>query len=435
MPDAPPLRSRPLIGAVIRVYEERFTDRGRFVLWAAAVFALVGADTRRTQVFELFAVAFALLVVATIAAALRRAGLHMTGHLPVRLSAGQPLDISLRLATSSSRGQEDVLVSWPRPLEAGPVPEGQPGEAFVDLAPGAGTDVPLRILAPRRGRWPLRGPTARVTDPLRLVASGPIRLPGETVTVYPRWFPIEDLEVPLGRRYQPGGIPLTSSTGDSSEFVGTREYREGDPLRHIHWRSWARSGTPVVKEYQEEYFCRIALVLDTFLPGRPGPRELEAFEASISLLASIADFFSRGEYVVDILAAGPDIYEISAGRSLGRLENVLEVLACLEPSPDPPFARVGPALFDRLARLTTVIAVLQDWGPERRDFLARVHAEGASVRAFVVGPSAGSEPIVGVDPELGEVEAVGVEQITTAITAGGTLRFPSSRPGVGALRA
>lgn len=71
-------------------------------------------------------------------------------------------------------------------------------------------------------------------------------------------------------RSEPGCSPgpLSSSTGDAIEFVGTRDYREGDPPRNIHWRSWARRGAPVVKEYQEEYFCRIALILDTFLPAR-----------------------------------------------------------------------------------------------------------------------------------------------------------------------
>jgi uncharacterized protein (DUF58 family) len=134
----------------------------------------------------------------------------------------------------------------------------------------------------------------------------------------------------------------------------------------------------VVKEYQEEYFCRIALVLDTF--ARPGP----VFERSISAVASIADFFSRSEYVVDILAAGPDVYEVSAGRSLAYLENILDVLACLEPCAAPPFQTIGPAVFERLSSVTTVVAVLQEWDPVRRDFLRRVRAAGTAVRVILL---------------------------------------------------
>ena len=41
------------------------------------------------------------------------------------------------------------------------------------------------------------------------------------------------------------------AAGDAIEFVGIREYRQGDPIRSIHWRSWARRGEPIVKEYQD----------------------------------------------------------------------------------------------------------------------------------------------------------------------------------------
>jgi uncharacterized protein (DUF58 family) len=246
------------------------------------------------------------------------------------------------------------------------------------------------MTARTRGRYVIPGVGVSGTDPLGLFATRrAFRQPAQAVLAYPRFFHIEGLSLPVGRRYQPGGIPLASSLGDLNEFVSTREYREGDPLRKIHWRSWARRGVPVVKEYQEEYFSRIALVLDTFLPRRPRPGERRAFEAAVSVLASIADHFSRSENVVDIFAAGPDIYQVSAGRSLAYLENVLDVLACLEPCHEPPFARVGPHLHERLGGLTTVIAVVLDWDGERQAFLQGLRDLGVAVRSFVVhtGPT------------------------------------------------
>jgi uncharacterized protein (DUF58 family) len=55
-------------------------------------------------------------------------------------------------------------------------------------------------------------------------------------------------------KYQQGGVALASNVGQSDEFVALRDYRQGDPLRHIHWRSWARAGKPVVKEFEDEFF-------------------------------------------------------------------------------------------------------------------------------------------------------------------------------------
>ena len=81
----PALRARMITGAAIRLYEQRFTARGRFLVWATAAFALIGADTRRSQVFVLFAVAFALL--ALLGPELRDLGVRLAGPLAVVLFA------------------------------------------------------------------------------------------------------------------------------------------------------------------------------------------------------------------------------------------------------------------------------------------------------------------------------------------------------------
>jgi uncharacterized protein (DUF58 family) len=276
----------------------------------------------------------------------------------------------------------------------------EPREFFLNCAPEKPGEVRTELCALRRGKYELGGPSLRATDPLRLVTTRAAEIPRQAMLVYPRYYTLDEFMVPLGRRYQPGGIPLSSNTGDSIEFVGTRDYREGDPIRHIHWRSWARRGKPVVREFQEEYFCRIAIVLDTFVA--PGSAAAASFEAAISVVASITDYFSRSEYIVDILAAGPDIYEVSAGRSLAYLENVLDVLACLEPCSDPPFAAVAPHLFDKLQQITTVVAVLQDWDAQRHDFLRRVSGLGAAIKAIVVHDGPTREPWEAMADDLGD---------------------------------
>ena len=96
---------------------------------------------------------------------------------------------------------------------------------------------------------------------------------------------------------------------------------------------------------------------------------------------------------MDILAAGPEVYEVSAGRSLAYLDNILDVLAGLEPCPEAPFAAVAPALFDKLARITTVVAVLQDWDEARERFLREVKALGTAVHVIVVHDGATTRPL------------------------------------------
>jgi uncharacterized protein (DUF58 family) len=350
-------------------------------------------------------------------ARLRRPALRLQARLPDNATAQHDLAIPVRVTATGARAVPDLLLTLPRALRWGGSLRMEPAETLLDVPAGGSALAALSLRPLRRGRYELPGPCVRPLDPLGLVAGRPTRLPGRPLFVYPRFFAMDEFAIPIGRKYQPGGIPLSSSTGDAIEFVGTRDYREGDPVRNIHFRSWARRGRPVVKEYQEEYFCRIAVVLDTFLPRRPSAEQLRAFEAAITIVASIADHFSRSEYVVDILAAGPDLYEVSAGRSLAYLENILQVLACLEPSHEPPFHTIGPALFERLAQITTVVAVLQAWDAPRRDFLRRVRELGAGVRAVVVGERGPWEAAAG---ELGTISSMTADDVERALAGAGS---------------
>lgn len=415
----------PFVGALVRDYDERLTARGRYLFWTFSAFALMGLDTRRTQIYVLFAAAAGLFVMAWLHMLRRRPAVQLEGRLPARATTLQPVSFRVTVRSDSPKLLPDLRLAVRRPEERGGERlELEPSETFLAVEPGRTTDVTVTLRAQRRGRYLLRGPGVSATDPLGLAGGQEARLSDELLIAYPRFWTLDEFRIPLGRRYQPGGIPLSSSTGDAIEFVGTRDYREGDPVKNIHWRSWARRGQPVVKEYQEEYFCRIAIILDTFLPDPPAPglrgpppQQLQGFESGISVVASIADYFSRSEYIVDILAAGPDVYEVSAGRSLAYLENILDVLACLEPCHDPPFAGIGPALFDKLAQITTVVAVLQDWDEPREAFLRKVKALGTAVRAIVVHEGPTSRSFAHVGEELGEISTMSLADVERALTA------------------
>ncbi len=393
---------------MVRVYQDRLTARGRWLLWALVIVGAMGLDTMITRVYIVFAVGLGLMLTAATFAERRRPQVKFIGGPPLRATAGTPVSFQLGL---EGRAYPDLSVA----LQSAPGLTFTPTEVPIAVDADKTALVQVQLQPAKRGRYELKGPRVRRVDPLGLVGTRPVAWPDQVLLVYPRFYTMERFDIPLGRRHQPGGIPLSSNTGDSVEFTGTREYREGDPIRAIHWKSWARRGQPVVKEYQEEYFCQIAIILDTFLAGKTSTA---AFEASISMVASIADFFSRSEYIVDILAAGPDVYQVSAGRSLAYLENILDVLACLDPCPEPPFETIGPALFDRLAQVTTVVAILQDWDPARREFLQQVRASGSAVRAIVVHDGPTTEDWRAAGEEIGEISQMSPDDVERALKGG-----------------
>jgi uncharacterized protein (DUF58 family) len=210
--------------------------------------------------------------------------------------------------------------------------------------------------------------------------------------VLPRRYPLPPIALPGSRRYQPGGVALATSIGDSEEFVGLRDYRPGDPLQRIHWKSYARAGEPVVREYQDEYFERHALVLDTFaVDGVAGGERAEAFEEAVSIAASFACTVSTQECLLDLMFVGSQSYVYTAGRGQMSTVGLLEVLASVQLCAGKPFRNLQDAVIARRGQLTGSICILLAWDDTRREFIRALRALGVPVLVLVVTADAVDE--------------------------------------------
>jgi len=197
----------------------------------------------------------------------------------------------------------------------------------------------------------------------------------------PRVARVTSVSTPSGRRHQPGGVAGASRTGDASDLAGVRPYRPGDPPRDLHARSWARHGSPMVRQYQEEYFTRVGVVVDT----DSSARSPEHLEAALSLSAGIIAQLCRGEAVVDVLVTGQHAERLSLGRNLASLERALDVLASVEGLPGFAAGRLLGQLGPHLGRLSSLVLVALDWDEARAAFVAAIEAQAVAVAVFVVG--------------------------------------------------
>lgn len=380
----PPLRYQSFTMRFLRsLWLDRLTPAGRALLWAGILVAALANITYTLMMFFLFSLLLGMALGSLVLARLARARLEVSWELPQRASCGSLLKVPLQVRNVGRRAAVDVGL---RPHRLSSLVEPVPPEgAFLPrLDPGQSVRTCWQLRLLRRGHYEMEGLRQECYFPFGLWRDAVVHRRPQRILVYPAFHPLVSLEVPVGRLYQPGGIALSSNVGDSTEFIGTREFRDGDSIRDIHWRSWARLGRPVVKEFQEEYFCRIALLLDTFLPSREEKVGRPAFEASLSLAAAMADRLGQGEYVVDLFAAGPDLYTLQAGRNLAHLDNVLDILACLDPCRQPPFQTLAPVLLENLPGITTVILVLLDWDEARQELVRLLRDQGPAVRVLVV---------------------------------------------------
>ena len=283
------------------------------------------------------------------------------------------------------------------------------------LAPGAEVILASPFRPTRRGMYELSGPSVLSGFPFGLYLNRRSSKQPARLLVTPSFVPLDSLSIPAGRKHQPGGMQLVSQVGDSEEFVGNREYRPGDRLRDLHHLAWARIGRPVIREFQQEYLTRIALVVDTFCGKKPTSAQEETLEAAISLGAAVADALSRNEYVLDLFAAGPELYHFQAGRHLAFLEDVLDVLACIEGCPEDPFPKLGPCVAESLTQISSAVVVFLDWDETRRDFARMLQDSGVQTLVVVVREGAPSLDPGGFTSEAGPVRCFTPSELAAGI--------------------
>lgn len=387
----------------------RFTRLGLGVGAGLIVSAMMGVEMEQTVIYQVFTLLAALLVVALVASRFFRGRFSARRILPRFGTVGQPLAYSVALRNRTGRPQGDLrlLEELEKPLAtfdafaAVQQAEDRRTKSFslsrrasrMRFTPAVVKEVPVPTLPPhqevevraellplKRGHLRLDALTVARPDPLGLVKSL-VRLPvRQSVLILPRRYPLPAIAMPGTMQYQQGGVALASSVGASEEFVSLREYRAGDPLRRIHWRSWAHAGRPIVKEFADEFFVRHALVLDTFT-DHPNA---EAFEEAVSVAASLACTVLTQESLLDLLFVGPEAYCFTAGRGLAHLEQILEVLASVQACRDRDFASLEHLVLDHVGRVSGCICVLLAWDERRREFVRKLRALGLPLRVVVV---------------------------------------------------
>lgn len=365
-----------------RFWSIRLSTGGRFFFLATSLFFFFGAASLELQALVPLGYAFTIWVLAFLAAAFEKPSVTLDAPRENRVCAGSALPMEITVTQQGHLGTGGgILIPHRLPMSFGVTPV--MGAIIPAMQRGESTKVQFTLTPQRRGVYQLRGYRVETDFPFGLVNSFRVLPSAEALTVYPRFEPLDQLDLPLGRRYQPGGVAFTSPHADSVEYVGNRDYREGDDIRHIDWRATARLGNLIVREYREEYFLRAAVVLDTHV-ARQTAAALEDLERAISLCAACGDAMNRKDYLVDILAAGPDLYHLLAGRGTASLDQMLDILACIEPSAEPPWEKLEPVIWQNLEQITSVVCIFLDWDSKRREFARRLQESGAAVKVVLV---------------------------------------------------
>ncbi len=401
-------RASRLISSGRRWFLRRFTNTGRAVLAAMLVTATIGFDTEQTNTYQVFSLLAALLFVASVASWRKPRGLAVNRRLPRFATAGHPVEYTIELENQTGKFQKGLVViedlADPRPSFAEyvatqiayekslpffsvesprkpnrPIARGKEMPVPAILPRGR-AEVKMAVCPQRRGMLRFDGVTIGKPDPLGLL-KGLRSLPNpQNLMVLPRRYYVSPVALPGSMKYQQGGVALASSVGESEEFVALRDYRPGDALRHIHWRSWAKMGKPVVKEFQEEFFVRHALILDTFSPWA----KEELLEDAVSVAASFACTIQTQESLLDLMFVGPQAYCFTTGRGLAHTDQMLEILAVVQACRDKGFDALERLVMQHLSTVSGCIVILLEWDEARRNLVRKLQAIGLPLLILVI---------------------------------------------------
>ena len=410
-----------------RWLHERLSATGLALVIMTAFAGALGLNTETNLAHMVFALGFCFIAVDAGVLLLQRwrmPPLSARRHLPEFVTVGEPLRYRVSLRNDGKRPSrvgllaERMLQGWPTALPS-QQPKRRPRMSYpaflqrlrrlraldvqwvavARLLPGQSCEVALPALPTARGvasfqslRLVLNGPLGLAQWPV------PVTVASARLVVLPRRHAL-DLPPAIGHRLlEPRGIALAQRVGDAEEFRSLRDYRPGDPMRSIHWRSFARTGKPVVREFQEEFFSRHTLVLDTASAQADSP----AFELAVSMAAWLVVRPREGDSLLDLLFVGDRVHRVTSGRSLGGADSLLRVLATVAPTPADSIGAVLATLERNAAQVSSVVAIFQVWDPPRQAAVRRLMARGLRPTVLVVDTT-GQVP-----PEPDEAAFVGI---------------------------
>lgn len=382
-------------------FARRIRPAGVGVCVVIVISCFLTAGDPRDSIFQIFSFAFGLALLALIWTSLRRANIAAEHKLPRYATVAETLRYSVKITNRGTRPLHNSSIEEtppdPRPSLEDFARQREPDEHQRNLfdrsmayyrwqwllarrklfnngppapcpilAPGESTRLQLQLTPQRRGIIPLNDLRVFLPDPLgifqkcRKIPSKPSRL-----IVLPKRYKLPNFQMPGSAAFQIGGEETSNSIGTSGEFVGLRAYRPGDPLRQIHWKSWAHTGKPMVKELEDSFYPRYALILDTF-PNSPNE---SIFEEMISVAASFLSGLDHHESLLDLIFVSGKAHIATAGRGLQRTEKLMEILAASQPDPENHYDSLAKVVINHRDKMTSCLAILNGWDQAREDFI------------------------------------------------------------------
>ena len=354
------------------------TTRGRSFL-AAAVAAAISAWILGEN--DLLRVAVLLAVLPLLAAwYVGRAQYRMSclrTLTPRRVPAGSQAQVRLRLQNLSRLPTGTLLLEDQLPYALGR----RPRLVLERLNARQASTVAYAVRAEVRGRYQIGPLVVRLSDPFGLCELTRSFPSLDRLTVFPRVTPLPAVRLP-GDHSGAGDSRARSVAVHGEDDIATREYRHGDDLRRVHWRSTARVGELMVRREEQPWESRATVILDSRVHAHHGEGPASSFEWAVSAAASMAVHLRSAGYRVRLVSYQVDVAaDESTGDGL-----VLDELAVVRSRRDASLDVLAAQLRKRPGT-GLVIGLFGLLTPAEADLLRGLRVRGAAGVAFLIDSS------------------------------------------------
>lgn len=356
------------------------TTRGRCFVAAAIATAVAAFLLGENDLLRIAVLLLILPVLACIAVGRTRFRLSCSRTIsPDRIQVGNPTQVVLRLENMSRIPTGLMLLEDHVPYALG----SRPRFILNRLRSHAASSVTYSVRADVRGRYDLGPLTVRLSDPFGLCEVTRSFVSTSKLVVTPVVTPLPAVRI-SGERSGSGESRARSVAVHGEDDAATREYRHGDDLRKVHWRSTARTGELMVRREEQPWHSKASLLLDTRAIAHRGDGPTSSFEWSVSAIASAGVHLGRAGYTTRLVTdSGNDLASVDA--SFGGEGVLLDFLSEIRDSDE---AHLGAAA--QLLRRETgglVVAVVGLLSLAEAEQLATIRTAGTICVAIVVDSS------------------------------------------------
>ncbi len=359
------------------------TTRGRAFIAGGLTAAICGMVLGERDLVRIGAL-IVLLPLVTVAF-FSRTGHRLTLNrtvTPNRIEVDQPASVQLELTNHGFRTGVLLLedqVPWAL---------GQRPRFVADPVSAQGQrQVAYPLRATLRGIYEIGPMHLRIADPFGMLALRRTFPRASTLVVVPNTEPLPPIRLRGAWTGTGDNRPRPFSIGGAAD-VTVRDYRLGDDLRRVHWRSTARTGELMVRREEQPWQSRCTLFVDNRTIAHRGTGPDSSLERAVTVTASIAVHLARSGFQVRLVSADgeadPQWYGDHAwhdGNVAATVGPVLERLAAL-PATNTP--ELTTSWVDDTVAAGMLIGVFGTLHQRDRALLSRLHLQGGASYAVVL---------------------------------------------------